>query len=115
MGENLKLAVLEAKFLKYEKRPDGEYLVKVDSIQEAQGVQFLCPKCWTANKGSVGTHSVICWNPTVPPEVNPKPGRWSLVGTGLSDLTRVAGSSSILLTAGCRWHGFLRNGEATLG
>lgn len=109
----MKLTELEPQFLRYEKRPDGEFLVKVDTIAEATGIIFFCPKCWKSNGGPGGTHSVICWTPAVPPEVNPKPGRWSFVGTGLHDLSLVAGSSSILLTAGCRWHGFIRLGEVT--
>jgi hypothetical protein len=107
----MKLTELEPRFIRYEKRPDGEFFVDVDSITEATGIIFLCPKCWKSNGDSVGTHSVICWTPAVPPEVNPKPGRWSFVGTGLHDLTLVAGSSSILLTAGCKWHGWIRSGE----
>lgn len=108
-----KLSDLEARFLKYAPRDGKEFLEKVDSIAEADGVIFLCPKCFVENKGPVGTHSVLCWSPKVPPTLNPKPGRWNLVGTGLHDLSLVAGSSSVLLTAGCRWHGFVRNGDAS--
>jgi hypothetical protein len=110
----MKLLELEPKFLRYEPRDGRQYFVMVESIAEAQGVQFLCPKCWTANGGPVGTHAVICWNPSVPPTLDPKPGRWNLVGTGLHDLSLVAGSSSIKLLAGCEWHGFVTKGEVTL-
>lgn len=109
----MKLLDLEPQFLKYEPRDGFEYLVYVDSIAEAQGVWFLCPKCWKKNGGRVGTHAVLCWNPSVPPTLDPKPGRWNLVGTGLHDLSLVAGSSSIKLTAGCEWHGFIKAGEVT--
>lgn len=87
-----------------------EYHHVVATLEEADGVQFLCPKCFAANNGPVGTHSVICWRPRVPPDVLPNPGRWEFQGTGLGDLTLVAGSSSILLTAGCKAHFFVRNG-----
>ena len=107
----MKLTELAPEFLRYEKTPEGEFYVKVDTLAEATGIKFLCPKCWKANNGPVGTHAVICWTPAVPPELNPKPGRWSFTGTGLHDLTLVAGSSSILLTAGCLWHGWIRGGE----
>lgn len=109
----MRLLELEPRFLRHEITDGKLFLVKVDSINEAQGIWFLCPKCWKANEGPVGTHSVICWNPTVPPEIHPKPGRWNLIGTSLEDLSLVAGSSSILLTAGCLWHGFITKGEVT--
>lgn len=82
-----------------------------DSFAEADGVHFLCPKCFEANRGPVGTHSVICWRPRVPADVSPKPGRWEFHGTSLDDLTLVAGSSSVLLLGGCAAHFFVRNGR----
>lgn len=106
----MKLSELEARFIKY--ISDREYL-RVDAIAEATGVQFLCPKCFQANNGPVGTHMVICWDPSVPQSMNPKPGRWKLVGTSLEDLTLVAASSSILLPPPCAWHGYVTKGDAS--
>jgi hypothetical protein len=106
----MKLTELEPKFLK---RESDALFAQVETLAEADGIRFLCPKCWTANKGPVGTHSVICWASSVPQTTNPTPGRWNLVGTGFNDLSLVAGSSSILLTVGCMWHGFIQNGEVT--
>jgi hypothetical protein len=124
----MNLADLEAFFIRREKRPclpgarepdcftvsehtEHEYHVPVEALAQADGVQFLCPVCFAANKGTIGTHSIICWRPRVPPDVCPKPGRWEFVGTGLHDLTLVAGSSSIFLqTAKCGAHFFIRNG-----
>lgn len=80
------------------------------SVADADGVLFQCPKCFAANGGPVGTHYVFCWTPKVPPDLDPKPGRWNLVGTSLADLSLVAGSSSVLLTGGCNAHFFVRNG-----
>lgn len=122
----MKLRDLDAKFYRREWRAchvgapdcrtvsehDGhDWHLPVDDISSADGVMFLCPKCFQANGGSVGTHSIICWRPRVPDDVAPKPGRWELVGTGIDDLTLVAGSSSILLTGGCCAHFFIRNGS----
>lgn len=137
---------LEARFLRHEvrveirrfvkpeaiaKRPSGpyadadveermgpvEYLPEVDTLAEADGVMFLCPKCFADNGGPVGTHAVICWFVgKVTDDVDPKPGRWTPTGTDLSDLSFVpsAGRShSVLLTGGCRWHGFLTDGNAS--
>lgn len=102
---------LDAHFIKLG-APDDDYtFVNVSDIAQADGIMFLCPKCFAANGGPRGTHSIICWQPKVPQTIEPKPGRWSLVGTGLDDLTLVAASSSILLTSGCQAHFFIRNGK----
>lgn len=133
----MKLKQLHAKFITYETRRevhqfrkedgtdedrevDQEYHVCVDTLPEADGVQFLCPLCFDKNQGIVGTHSVLCWFVgKVPDHIDPKPGRWTPQGNGLDDLTFVPGDPpravSVALTGeGCPWHGFVRNGEATL-
>jgi hypothetical protein len=101
----------------YEKTGPVEYIPIVDTLIEADGVMFLCPKCFVENSGPVGTHRVICWFVgKVPDDVVPKPGRWTPTGTDLHDLTFVpsAGRShSVLLTGACGWHGFVVNGGAS--
>ena len=107
-----KLRELEPKFLKIVSPSEYRF---VDTLQEAQGISFLCPKCYAANKGPAGTHSVLCWfaGKGVPDELSPKPGRWVPQGTNFDDLTFVGpGAASILLTGGCGWHGFIHEGEA---
>jgi hypothetical protein len=79
-------------------------------LPSADGVQFLCPVCFVANGGAVGTHSIVCWRPRVPVGVEPGPGRWEFQGTGLADLTLVAGSSSVALRGGCAAHFHIRDG-----
>lgn len=111
----MKLLDLEPQFLQFYESPEGRFFKHVDTIEEATGIRFLCPLCWTKNKGPIRTHAIICWTPKVPADLEPKPGRWNLVGKGLDDLSLVAGSSSILLTAGCRWHGHINNGEVEGG
>lgn len=110
----MKLRDLEPHFLTIESERVDKY---TDDISKADGIIFLCPKCFAANGGSVGTHSIICWftGRNIPPEKSPGPGRWNAQGTGYDDLTFVGpGAVSVLLTGGCGWHGFIRNGEATL-
>lgn len=92
-----------------------------DDLATAQGIEFLCPKCFVENgNSSVGTHSVMCWfrDRGVSDVISPGPGRWTPEGTGYEDLSFVPGNPpmacSVLLTAGCGWHGFVRNGEVTL-
>lgn len=88
-----------------------DHIVSVDRIEEADGVYFLCPKCYEENGGRVGTHRVLCWSPKIGQDHDPKPGRWNLVGTSIDDLSLVAGSSSVLLQGGCNAHFFVQNGH----
>lgn len=132
----MRLTELEPQFVRYEVRthpdprdvdspvirqPGDQYVVfpYVDTLEQAQGVDFLCPLCFVANGGPVGTHHVLCWSRSrgVPDDGKPGPGRWLMVGTGYHDLTLEAEpgqSRSVLLTgSGCGWHGFITNGEVT--
>lgn len=111
----LRLHELEAVFLYYTGE-DGRDMHMGEppdvTLDRADAVMFLCPKCFTENGGPVRTHRVICNRPRVPliPEKYVGPGRWEFQGTGIDDLTLVAGSSSILLQGGCGAHFFIRNG-----
>lgn len=140
----MKLVDLEPRFLRYEEHLDtwtvvdrqpepGEscesvphhevtgmraYWPFADNIEQAQGIEFLCPVCFAANNGRVGTHAVICWSRSkgVPDIASPGPGRWVLAGTGYGDLSlneEPGQSRSVLLLGGCAWHGFITNGEVT--
>lgn len=104
----MRLIDLEPMFLR---REAANQFREVATLAEADGIRFLCPKCFAANKGSVGTHSIICWSLSVPQDTRPTPGRWALQGTGFEDLTLVAGSSSVALTGGCAAHFFVRSGQ----
>lgn len=99
--------------------PDGSFHTDCPDVAQAQGVVFVCPLCLHNNKGArPGVHSVICWfnGRGVPAGLDPGPGRWNPAGSSLDDLTFVPpGAISVLLTGeGCKWHGYVRNGEATL-
>lgn len=96
-----------------------QYFPMVYTLADAQGIEFLCPKCFAENGGRVGTHAVICWSRSrgVPDHAHPAPGRWMLEGTGYHDLTLngdpPGNARSVLLLGGCDWHGFITNGEVT--
>lgn len=112
----MRLVDLDAQFIQYEKTPTGQVRHHyVDTFAEAHGVMFLCPKCFAANQGPVGTHSVICWFVgKVPDDAFPVPGRWHPIGTSLDNLTFVGpGQASVKITGGCEWHGYVRGGDAT--
>lgn len=117
----VRLSELDPRFLRFARDAEGRALhITVDSLAEAHGVMFLCPLCYQANGGRVGTHRVICWSRSrgTPEDASPGPGRWTLEGTGFDDLTLNGdaigggGARSVLLTSGCGWHGFVTNGEA---
>ena len=114
---DLRLVELEAEFLSL---PKDRHWRRVTSIEDAAGVMFLCPVCFEANAGPVGTHRIMCWNSGVPDDCRPGPGRWDLEGTCLEDLTLIGGirdgqrrSDSIQLTDedGCRAHFWVRSGR----
>lgn len=91
----------------------GDRMREVAMLAEAQGICFLCPKCFVTRGGSMGCHSVIVWfaDRGVPAGTRPAPDRWKVAGTNFSDLTL---SPSIHLTGGgCGWHGWIRAGEAS--
>jgi hypothetical protein len=105
----MRFSELEPAFLKI-----TEELVytRVDTVVEADGVSFLCPKCFVQNGGPRGTHSVLCWQPKVP--LSPTkmgPGRWELRGTSFEDLSLVALPTSVLLEGGCNAHFIVENGD----
>lgn len=90
--------------------PRDHYEV-VEKLEEANGIEFLCPKCFQQNGGPVGTHVVICWQPGIPANVNPGPGRWKLVGTSFEDISLVANPTSVQLQGGCNAHFTVLNGN----
>ena len=108
----MRLADLDALFVKITSRNSFTMALSID---DADGVMFLCPKCIVDKDGPIGTHSVICWRPrAITGDFSPGPGRWELVGTGLDDLSLVAGSSSVQLMGGCNAHFFVRSGEVVM-
>lgn len=89
---------------------DRTTLHRVGTLAEAQGMWMLCPKCFIANGGRVGTHSVLVLfeGRGVPEGVCLGTARWAVSGSSLRDVTV---SPSILVVGGCGWHGFVENGQ----
>lgn len=107
----MKLSDLDPHFLKI--IDERTYRFEGVSLEESQGIQFDCPVCYVKNGNTgVGTHSVICWfvNKDVPVELEPKPGRWAMKGSGYADLSL---GPSVLLIGGCNAHFHVTNGEIT--
>lgn len=102
------LATLDGELLRID--PNGHYQV-VEQLRDAHGVMFLCPKCYQANGGAVGTHSVRAWfaRKGVPAGLLPAP-RWTATGTTVADLTLTP--SIHLRGKSCGWHGHVTSGSA---
>ncbi|HEY1772412.1 MAG TPA: DUF6527 family protein [Gammaproteobacteria bacterium] len=97
----------------------GGYLGHPATLAEAQGIWFLCPRCFVKNGGPIGTHEVLVWfaDRGVPAEAEPSP-RWTVSGTSFDDISL---DPSIDCTKDKQgnvahpeeWHGYLKNGEIT--
>jgi hypothetical protein len=61
LGRAMRLTDLNPRFLRRAPKDGIEYWPEVPTIAEADGIVFLCAKCFAANGGPVGTHSIICW------------------------------------------------------
>ena len=99
----MKLTELDARFVT-DVLHDGYWGIgKCSTFEQAQGILFLCPKCFNESG-----HSILVWfkDRNVSPSALPAP-RWIATGTSLDDLTL---SPSIDL-GGTDWHGFIINGE----
>jgi len=114
----VKLLELEPQFVRYVKEADGEYLHHVDSLAQAQGIQFLCPSCFVRNKGPIGTHliEVALAGRGVSDSQGShnrrgKPSRWTAVGSGYGDLTLTPSVLTDPAKPACDgWHGYITNG-----
>ncbi len=118
----MKLTELQPELLK--RQPGGVSIHYVQDIKDADGITFLCPVCFQKNGGESGTHHIMCWRPSVPPDVSPKPGRWEFRGSGLQDISLVSyplpgggmSASSVLLpdADGCKAHFHVTNGDIVM-
>ena len=115
----MKLTELEPVFLKYWQREvdqtsyadtaayPGKRTLEgashVETLEQADGIRFTCPKC--------GHHQVMVWfRQHVPPHILPGPGRWDVYGKSFDDLSL---HPSIALNGACDWHGFIQKGDVT--
>jgi hypothetical protein len=91
-----------------------EYKNFLPSISGAEGIIFLCPKCFIEKNGKVGVHSCeVTFKGQVADEVGThnkegNPVRWDVSGDKMENLTI---NPSILLDGGCGWHGWIKDGQ----
>lgn len=111
----MKLKQLDAKFIQFREEGAGlSSFVTTLKFEAAMGVSFLCPKCFTKNKGPRDTHTIECWfnGRGVPDKVAPAPARWNADGSGLDDLTFVGpGPVSVIRIGGCNAHFVVKKGD----
>ena len=116
------LRELQAQFLAYREETPAEmfargvavpadFFMHVDSLAQAHGIRFLCPKSFATNGGPEGAHSVQVYfaGSPVPQYIGKnkegKTVRWIATGTGLDDLSltpSIQEQDDI-----CKWHGFV--------
>lgn len=108
----MKLSELEPQFVRYEGPSISHHGIPLTG---AQGIDFLCPVCFAANNGPVGTHHVEvtfvgrgATDEQGSHNKEGKPTRWNVSGSGFENLTT---TPSIKLEGGCAWHGYITNGE----
>ena len=120
-GAPVRLAELEPQFIRYRTlRAGGDpvfYRCDVATLDEAQGLWFLCPVCFQRNGGAVGTHLVETTfrdrgasDDEGSHGRDGTPSRWGVSGSSFEDLTLTP--SIDLGSGGCGWHGFITEGEA---
>jgi hypothetical protein len=122
----MRLVELEPKFITYHNINGVHYMDTLDefsnpiTLDKAQGIHFLCPKCFAANgKSNYGVHYVeVTFKDRGVPDSegthnkSGKPVRWNVSGNDFSNLST---QPSILLEGeGCGWHGFITNGEVSI-
>lgn len=120
----MRLEQLDARFVRANDRA-GSISQNVP-FDLAQGILFLCPKCFTENlakygDGAHGTHSVLVWfaGRGTPADRKPSP-RWGVSGNDIQNLTldpsiwinRDAPPDAPGDPPVCRWHGWVKNGDA---
>lgn len=84
--------------------PKGVF-TPVETLAEADGIWFLCPKCFATDHHSVSVgFSGIATPGTYGHNKAGQPVLWNMSGTCIDDLVL---TPSIQLEGGCNWHGFL--------
>lgn len=125
-GPNFALVDLEGEFLRIINADPAAGAISFHTLSpggaplelaEAQGVQFVCPKCLRERGERPGCHMVLCWfrGRGVPDHLGPKPGRWTPAGSGLQDLSFAHGDpsapNSVQLNGGCNAHFMVEGGR----
>lgn len=83
-----------------------EYFAPVDTLAEADGIWFECPKCFSTDGHSVRVGFAGKATPgSYGCNKAGQPVLWNIIGGSTIDDLQLA--PSILLEGGCNWHGFI--------
>ncbi len=79
-------------------------LERTSDLSVADGIRFLCPKCFVDKGGPESAHAIVI------PFIGRAMGGygWHVSGTAFSDLSL---RPSIAIHTGCGFHGLVTNGE----
>lgn len=96
-------------------RPERMVFHPVESVAQAHGVRFLCPKSFAKNGGPKGTHSVYIFfagSPYAGRNLAGEEVRWNVAGgTSLDDLQLTPSiqeqDDNMPPEHRCNWHGFV--------
>ena len=101
------LVDLHPRWLAYDSPSQRHY---VDTLAEADCLQFDCPTCGTA-------HVLLCWFSGVPQSRRLNRERWTVTGTGAADLTLAPdpappqGFTAPIRSRPCGWEGNITGGS----
>lgn len=113
-----RLSACDPRLHRYETRDGQEFLVNVNTIMEAQGIEFDCPLCLATHPDGIGVHGVIVTfanrgvaNHQGSHNDEGLPSRWNVDGTDIENLSLTP--SIFLKGKGCGWHGWITNGQTS--
>jgi hypothetical protein len=86
------------------------YIPQVQTLSEAQGVEFDCPKCTSGHRIAVAFAGRGVLDHQASRDKAGRPTRWQVSGTSLGDLTLSPSVDCTGSDPNC-WHGFVTNGE----
>lgn len=94
------------------------FVPKVETLAEAQGIEFDCPVCGQTRPDSHSHRVQVAFRDRGVLEhqgsraSDGKPSRWAVSGTGIDDLTLQPSVDCTHSDPGC-WHGFVTAGMVT--
>ena len=103
--------------------PEHTIFRPVETVAEAHGVCFLCPKSFTKNGGEKGTHSCYIFftgSPYAGHNLAGEEVRWQVVGGSSIDDLQLSPSiqeqdEGMPVERQCNWHGFVGNNGVPTG
>jgi len=90
------------------------YLNRVEKVEEAQGLEFNCPRCSNGHSIHVAFRDRGVLDHHGSRDSSGNPTRWAVSGTSLEDLTLSPSVDCTISNPNC-WHGHITNGQIVGG